>query len=270
LNLDAGRALMEMFSVNNTAEINSVNYTRGNDLSGTLQRAGGIGGLLARSDYDQEIPGSPTMAFYHADGNGNVTAMIYPDQQVAAKYIYDPFGNMLAMSGPLANLNKYRFSSKEWEGNAGLYYYGYRFYDPCSQRWPNRDPLGDFVELHSFFPQVGLFLQAGRGVPPSEDLDGPDLYLFIGNDPILKPDPYGLCPCDVGGCVLAIGNCALAVTVATLACIGPDVAACRLAGIQAILTCAAVSSACAGCGPPPYTNEYPGGENGQPPIYTVP
>jgi RHS repeat-associated protein len=41
-----------------------------------------------------------------------------------------------------------RFSSKPWiahNGSAtdGLYYYGYRFYDPITQRWLNRDPIGE-------------------------------------------------------------------------------------------------------------------------------
>ena len=120
-----------------------VTYTRGNDLSGTLQGAGGIGGLLARTDNGQEIPGGPTTAYYHADGNGNVTCLIYADQIIAAKYLYDPYGNTLAMSGPLAGLNAYRFSSKEWDDKSGLYYYLYRFYDPTLQRWLNRDPIGE-------------------------------------------------------------------------------------------------------------------------------
>ncbi len=41
-------------------------YTRGLDLSGTLEGAGGIGGLLARTL-------SGASYYYHADGNGNVT-----------------------------------------------------------------------------------------------------------------------------------------------------------------------------------------------------
>jgi len=46
-----------------------VTYTRGNDLSGSLQGAGGIGGLLARTDTNGSV-------FYHADGNGNITCLI--------------------------------------------------------------------------------------------------------------------------------------------------------------------------------------------------
>ncbi|HTX21666.1 MAG TPA: RHS repeat-associated core domain-containing protein, partial [Candidatus Aquilonibacter sp.] len=121
-----------------------VSYTRGNDLSGTLQGAGGIGGLLSRSDNSQMLAGDTSAhAYYHADGSGNITMMLNPSQAIVAKYLYDPFGNTLSMSGTLAEVNVYRFSSKEWNDNAGLYYYLYRFYDPNLQRWPNRDPLGD-------------------------------------------------------------------------------------------------------------------------------
>jgi RHS repeat-associated protein len=41
----------------------------------------------------------------------------------------------------MASANVYRFSSKEFHANSGLYYYGYRFYDPNCERWTNRDPL---------------------------------------------------------------------------------------------------------------------------------
>jgi hypothetical protein len=53
------------------ANLPQVTYTRGLDLSGTLQGAGGIGGLLARSDHSR-LNAQPATAFYHSDGNGNV------------------------------------------------------------------------------------------------------------------------------------------------------------------------------------------------------
>jgi RHS repeat-associated protein len=155
-----------------------VTYTRGNDLSGTLQGAGGIGGLLARTDNGLLATNDAhANAFYHADGNGNVTCLIDAGNAVVASYTYDPFGNMLAMSGPLADANTYRFSSKEWNGNSGLYYYGFRFHDPNSQRWLNRDPIGE---------QGGI-----------------NLYGFIDNNLVNNIDPLGLdtCTCDrkIGG-----------------------------------------------------------------------
>ena len=149
-----------------------VTYTRGNDLGGTLQGAGGIGGLLARTDYGQEIPGSPTTAYYHADGNGNITMLIYTNQIIAAKYLYDPYGITLSLSGPLASLNLYRFSSKEWNQIAGLYYYLHRFYDPNLQRWPNRDPI--------------------------QEAGGLNLYGYVHNNPINAIDPLGLWTFGIG------------------------------------------------------------------------
>src|SRR5438477_10312240 len=68
----------------------TVTYTRGRDLSGSLQSAGGIGGLLARTD-----AANGHSACYQAAGNGNATAMINTQQIVAGKDTYDPWVNTL-------------------------------------------------------------------------------------------------------------------------------------------------------------------------------
>jgi RHS repeat-associated protein len=118
-----------------------VSYTRGRDLGRSLQGAGGIGGLLARTDLRVIAVGnSSTHAYFFGDGNGNITAMINTNQQLVAKYLYDPFGNTISKSGALADANLYRFSSKENQISSGMYYYGYRFYDPLLHRWINQDP----------------------------------------------------------------------------------------------------------------------------------
>jgi RHS repeat-associated protein len=119
-----------------------VSYTRGNDLSGMMEGAGGIGGLLARSS-GYSGGNWTTHNYYFADGNGNITYMLDSSQTMVASYRYDPFGNTISVSGTLADANIYRFSSKEIHVNSGMYYYGYRFYDPSLQRWINRDPFGE-------------------------------------------------------------------------------------------------------------------------------
>jgi len=135
-----------------------VSYTRGLDLSGSSEGAGGIGGLLARTDGN----GS---AFYHTDGNGNVTTMINSGGTVQAKYLYDSYGNIINKTGPLADVNLYRFSSKEVHVLDGLYYYGFRYYEPNLQRWLNRDPIKEWGGLN--------------------------LYQFVGNGPVDSIDPDG-------------------------------------------------------------------------------
>jgi len=142
---------MRVIQERNSSNVPAVGYTRGNDLSGSLEGAGGIGGLLGRSD--TYSGGSFTRHHgYHADGNGNVTALVDSAQASAASYRYDPYGRFLGSSGGMSGANVYRFSSKEWFQNLGLYYYGYRFYDPNLQRWINRDPIGQEggINLYTF------------------------------------------------------------------------------------------------------------------------
>jgi RHS repeat-associated protein len=127
-----------------------VTYTRGLDLTMSLSGAGGIGGMLARTDANGST-------FYHADGAGNITALMDGNQNIVARAEYDAFGKFIKLSGSLANSNRYWFSSKEYVPQAGLFYYGARFYEPNFQRWLNRDPIAE------------------RG--------GINLYAFVGNDP---------------------------------------------------------------------------------------
>jgi RHS repeat-associated protein len=138
-------------------------HTRGLDLSGSREGAGGIGGLLASTESGLL---NPVSYFFHADGNGNVTALVNALGVVVGRYSYDPYGNTLSLSGTRALVNRFRFSSKEHHAQSGLYYYGYRFYVPELQRWVNRDPIGE---------QGGI-----------------NLYFYVGNTPIQFVDPDGL------------------------------------------------------------------------------
>ena len=114
---------------------------------------------------------TPQHFYYHTDGNGNVTMLINSLQLAVAKYLYEPFGSTLSSIGPLADVNVYRFSSKEYHPASGIYYYGRRFYDPNLQSWLNRDPLGEQagVNLYAFdynapvneFDTDGQFVTSG-------------------------------------------------------------------------------------------------------------
>jgi RHS repeat-associated protein len=167
----------------------AVTYTRGVDLSASLDGAGGIGGLLARSHGFNSGTGAwSTHSAYHADGNGNVTALFSTSTgSQVAWYRYDAFGRLLQSSGSLASANRMRFSSKPWmapgvDDSAGMYYYGYRFYDPLTQRWLNRDPIEEcgFYTLAKGGPWY-------EGYPRAENQ-----FTFVFNNPVRMLDPYGL------------------------------------------------------------------------------
>jgi RHS repeat-associated protein len=122
-----------------------------------LHKGGGIGGLLGLIQNGQRY-------YYLYDGKGNVNALIDANQNVVTSYRYDPFGVLLAKAGTLDQ--PFRFSTKRYDEQTGLYYYGYRFYNPTLGRWLTRDPLGE--------------------------LGGINLYGFVGNNPVNWIDPYGL------------------------------------------------------------------------------
>jgi RHS repeat-associated protein len=158
---------MQVVQERDGSNVPTVSYTRGKDLSGSLQGAGGIGGMLARS-HGYSAGSWSTHSYYHADGLGNITRLINSTNGVVASYKYDAYGRTISSSGTLSSANVYRFSSKMWiyDGTPGYYYFGYRFYEPSLQRWLNRDPL----------------METG----------GLNLYGFVGNDPINQMDPSGL------------------------------------------------------------------------------
>jgi RHS repeat-associated protein len=143
-------------------------YTWGTDLSGSLQGAGGVGGLLAVRIHGGDHAGNYYPTF---DGNGNVSEYLTDGGILKAHHEYDPFGNDVTpetAKGDLHGFFSHRFSTKPFDDISGWFYYGYRYYDPVTGRWPSRDPIGE------------------RG--------GINLYGFVGNDGVNKWDIYGLSP----------------------------------------------------------------------------
>src|SRR6267143_4464396 len=129
---DGWNLLAELDGGNYNAVVCS--YMWGSDLSGSLQGAGGVSGLLAVT------PGAATH-FVSYDGNGNVAGLTDGSGNISARYEYSPFGETIRASGSAANLNAVRFSTKYVDAESAFAYYGYRFYSPSSGRWLDRDPL---------------------------------------------------------------------------------------------------------------------------------
>jgi len=123
-------------------------YTWGTDLSGSLQGAGGVGGLLSLTPHSS--PSAPSF-FPSFDGNGNVSEYLDSSGGLAAHFEYDALGRMVATSGDSEDF-RMRFSTKKEDVETWLNYYGYRYYDPVTGRWPSRDPIGEVggVNVYGF------------------------------------------------------------------------------------------------------------------------
>ncbi len=136
----------------------------GSDLSGSMQGAGGVGGLLKVTT---QTPSASAFVAY--DGNGNVAALVdcaNGTQLMRAQYEYGPFGELVRSSGSMARVNPFRFSTKYQDDESDLLYYGYRYYNPSTGRWLSRDPI--------------------------EEKGGVNLYSFVNNRPVGTVDALGL------------------------------------------------------------------------------
>ena len=153
-------------------------FNWGLDLSGSMQGAGGVGGFISMTVYSGANAGT---YFYSYDGNGNVAGLLNASAQTAAaKYEDGPFGELIRATGPMAKLNPFRFSTKYCDDESDFLYYGCRYYNPSTGRWPNRDPLGE-AGFEKFRSQ-GSHVYSYSG----------DIYLFAGNHPVDSVDPQGL------------------------------------------------------------------------------
>jgi RHS repeat-associated protein len=85
-----------------------------------------------------------------------------------ARYAYDPYGRRVKLAGDLDA--DFGFAGMLWSWEAPLNLTWYRAYDPELGRWLSRDPLNN-----------------------AEESEGPNLYAYVGNNPINYRDPLGLC-----------------------------------------------------------------------------
>jgi RHS repeat-associated protein len=138
-------------------------FTWGLDLSGSVQGAGGVGGLL-----EVTYCGSATTNCFNAfDDNGNVSALVNAASgAVLAQYEYGPFGEVIRASGPMAKLNPFTFQTEFYDWETDKYYWKMRYYDASPSRWLSRDP--------------------------AEEGGGDNLYCFVSNDPVNQTDELGL------------------------------------------------------------------------------
>jgi RHS repeat-associated protein len=125
--------------------------------------AGGAGGLLLI----REKRGTTTNDYHPLfDGSGHVTGLTDSSGNLVAEYWHGPFGELIEAQGEMADANPFRYATKYYDTETGLYYFGHRYYDPVSGQWMNREPLGEDESLN--------------------------LYSYCHNDPVNKVDVLGL------------------------------------------------------------------------------
>ena len=97
------------------------------------------------------------------DALGSTVALVDGTGAIGTSYTYEPYGKT-TVSGT-ASANPAQFTGREADGT-GLYYYRARYYSPVFGRFISEDPAG---------------FAAGD----------PNLYRYVGNDPVNATDPSG-------------------------------------------------------------------------------
>src|SRR3546814_134783 len=100
--------------------------------------------------------------------SGSVSAELAADGTLLRYEEYYPFGDTsLAATSGTKGLSRFQFAGKERDSGTGLYYFGQRYYIPDQARWTAPDPAGT--------------------------ADGPNLFAYVGNNPLTLIDPTGTC-----------------------------------------------------------------------------
>jgi RHS repeat-associated protein len=110
--------------------------------------------------------------FYTKDHLGSIRELTDDNQNVVARYSYDPWGRRTKVSG-LEDAD-FGYTGHFEHSTSGLTLTWYRAYDAELARWLSRDPMenitGEMPELE----------------------EGPNLYAYVDNDPLNYIDPLGL------------------------------------------------------------------------------
>ncbi len=154
-------------------------FMRGSDLSGSIQGAGGVGGVLAVNFGRSTLNLQPSTHMVSYDGNGNVVALHNAaDGAESAAYEYGPFSEPIRVTGPLASLMPLRFSTMYEDNVTGDRKYLFRDYTPTTGRWKSRDPIQEEGG-------VNCYAHLGNDAICGIDFLGLFFELWYGNHPVM-------------------------------------------------------------------------------------
>ena len=100
---------------------------------------------------------------------GSIREVTGTNELVQARYDYDPYGQQTQVSGTMTV--DFGYTGLYYHQPSGLDFAPYRPYLPPLGRWGSRDPLGSIS-------------RSSNPAFSAEILEGPNLYIYCGNDGI--------------------------------------------------------------------------------------
>ena len=109
------------------------------------------------------LPSNAAYTYLGLDHLGSGNHGFDESKNLISRHIHLPFGQRLSTSGKAPY---HEFTGKPWDEDAALYYFPYRYYSPSMNRWTSADP--------------------------ARLIDGPNVYDYVGGNPISRKDLLGL------------------------------------------------------------------------------
>jgi RHS repeat-associated protein len=131
-----------------------------------------IGGTVTKRFFAEGEQIGGVNYYFCRDHLGSIREMTNSTGAVVARYEYDPYGNTARISG--TSSSDFGYSGYWRHTPTGISLSLYRAYSSTSGRWLSRDPLED-----------------------AEITQGPNLYTYVSNNPLLTTDPLGLAEIDI-------------------------------------------------------------------------
>ena len=131
--------------------------------------------------------------YYHPDHLGSVHSVSDAEGNPYERIEYTPYGEMWIEIREDANTKDlnyipYRFTSKEWDSETGLYSFPARYFEPKLSRWMSADPAG-FELMNPMEEDREGKLKPRQGYSMIESVNW---YAYTSNNPVKYVDPTGM------------------------------------------------------------------------------
>jgi RHS repeat-associated protein len=125
----------------------------------TVQPGSQRGTVIAHADGD---PDTAAYSHYFHDHLGTPQTIRDASKALTARQQTSPYGVPMLSAGIPVDVG---YTGHKWDQELGSFYAPYRYYNPWLARWTVRDPLGM--------------------------VDGPNIYGYVGTNPVNRLDPLG-------------------------------------------------------------------------------
>ena len=95
--------------------------------------------------------------YYLKNTLGDIIGIKNSAGTVVATYNYDAWGNILSMSGDMAEVNPFRYRGYYYDTESGFYYLQTRYYDPTIRQFINADNYELLPTLSQMVGQLNLY-----------------------------------------------------------------------------------------------------------------